>query len=321
MKRRSALVACATPLVSGWTLAQDPAAAFPQRGLEIVVPYPPGGNADGVARVFAAGLQKRLGKTVVVENKSGASGVIGASVVMRAPPDGHTMMLTPTSQLYNTAFGFQPPYDAVRDFTPIVGVTVNPLVLGVPASLGVRTLAEFAQAAKAGRFAYGSFGQGNVTHVLLHVFDEQLGAKMLHVPYKGESPLITAMIGGQVQAGLFSPSVAGEMERAGKLRALATLGVKRSTFLPDVPTFAELGYKDLDWPFASVIFVSSQTPAPLLARLEQIAQETIRTQAVRDALLGRSSEFWGGTGAEVRAQAMDTVRRWSQLTARLGKLG
>lgn len=319
MKRRSALIACMTPWAAGWSGAQTNA-GFPRRNIDLMVPYPPGGNADGVARVFASRLQEIVGKTVVVENKAGASGTIGASAVVRAPADGHTLMLTPTSQLYNTALGVQPPYDAVRDFTPIVGVTVNPLVLGVPASLGIGTIQEFARAAQGGKFAYGSFGVGNVTHVLLHVFNQQMGAAMVHVPYKGESPLMTALIGGQVQAGLFSPSVIGEMERVGRVRALATLGVKRSAFLPHVPTFAEQGYKDLDWPFASVVFARASTPAPLLARLERLALDTVNSRSVRDALLQRSSEYWGAGAAEVRAQAADTVRRWPKLIGRLGTL-
>lgn len=320
MKRRTLLIALASSLPARWALAQGEPAAFPQRPIQLIVPYPPGGNADGVARLFGEAFGGVAGKPVIVDNKPGASGTIGAGAVVRAPADGHTLLLTPSSQLHNTLLEFKPPYDAARDFAPIIGLTVNPLILGVSTSLKVNTLQEFAQKVQGGGIAYGSFGIGNVTHVLLHVLNQQMNGKMLHVPYAGENPVMNAMLGGHVHAGLYSPGFIREMEQAGKVRPLATLGVKRSAFLPHVPTFAEQGFKQLDWPFSSVIYASAKTPAPLLARLEQLARQAVTPKAVQDAFQSRGSEFWGGSSAEMRAQIANTSQHWPQMVAGLGKL-
>lgn len=321
MQRRHfirAAAAAAVPLSAAH--AQDAPAAWPQRNLTVVVPYPPGGNADGVARVFATALAEVVHKPVVVENKPGASGTIGANLVARAPADAHTLLLTPSSQLYNTLLDAPPPYDPVRSFAPVIGLTTNPLVLGAPAGLGVHSVQELAARAKETRLNYGSFGHGNVTHVLLHVLDRQMGGHMMHVPYKGEMQMLNDMLSGVVHAGLFSPGLMREMEQAGKVKALATVGVRRSAFLPQVPTFPELGYSQLDWLFSSTVYTSSATPPALLARLEAAADQVARSKAVQDALAQRGSEFWGAGSAEVRAQIASTTRRWAQLVAELGKL-
>lgn len=319
MNRRSAIItmlASCAPIA--WARTQE--SRYPNGIVKVIVPYAPGGNADGVARLYASAMQDTLHETFIVENKSGASGAIGARDVVRSPADGHTLLMTASSQLYNRAPGPDLGYDPIKDFTPVAGLTVNPLLLGVPTSLGVNSLEELVQRAKSEKLAYGSFGVGNVTHVLLHVFDQQIGANMTHVPYRGENPLMVDMLGGQVQVGLFSPSVLAEMERTGKMRALATQGVKRSEFLPNVPTFAEQGFKDLDWPFASVVFATSNTPTALLQQIEAKSLKAVESQAIRDAFRQRSSEYWGASAAEVRESMASTIEKWPGLVARLGKL-
>lgn len=319
MNRRSAIMtilASCTPV--SWALG--PESPFPNGIVKLIVPYAPGGNADGVARLYASAMQESLDQTFIVENKSGASGAIGATHVVRAPADGHTLLLTASSQLYNRASGPELAYDPINDFTPVIGLTVNPLLLGVSTALGVNSVQELAQRAQSEKLAYGSFGVGNVTHVLLHVFDQQIGGHMMHVPYRGENPLMVDLLGGQVHVGLFSPSVMAEMERTGKMRALATQGVKRTTFLPDVPTFAEQGFKDLDWPFASVLFATSNTPPTLRKQLEAQSLKAVESPEIRHAFRQRASEFWGAGADEVRDSMAGTIEKWPGLLSRLGKL-
>jgi tripartite-type tricarboxylate transporter receptor subunit TctC len=174
---------------------------YPEKPIRIIVPYPAGGAADAIARAIGPGLTDLLGQPIVVENRGGAAGAIGADLVAKAAPDGYTLLLTPTTQLTNTTLQPPAPYRADRDFMPVIGITLTPLIYNAGASFKGKDFAEFKRAAAQGTVTYGSYGQGTSTHILLAMLSEQLKMGMTHVPYKGESPMVTDMLAGTIDWG------------------------------------------------------------------------------------------------------------------------
>ncbi|MEO7938597.1 MAG: tripartite tricarboxylate transporter substrate binding protein, partial [Burkholderiaceae bacterium] len=240
--------------------AQD---AFPSKPLKVIVPYPAGGNADNIARVFTKRMGEILGQPLIVDNRGGASGTIGAEAVHRADADGYTLLLTVTSQLTSPGPTVKTSYNAVEDFTPVVGLAITPLAFAVPASLGVKNLKELEALSKTRKLSYGSYGAGTSTHLMQHLLVQQFGAKdAAQIPYKGESPMVNDMLGGQIDMGFIGIGQGREMNKSGRMRILAVVGKERSEFLPDVQTFAEQGYKDLDWTYGVAVYASSRMPAP-----------------------------------------------------------
>lgn len=299
--------------------AEEP---FPSWPVKLVTPYPPGGNADNIARVFSRAFSDLLGVPVVVENRPGASGTIGADLVAKAPADGHTLLLTVTTQLTNTAFNVKPNYDPIRDFTPIVGLSITPLVFVVPASLPVRNLKELGALAKTQKLAYGSYGAGTSTHVMQHLLARQLGAlDMVHVAYKGESPMVNDMLGGQIQMGFVAVGMAREMERAGKLRPLAVVGLERSEFLPKVPTFLEQGYSKLDWTYGVAVYSPSRVSPEVTEKLRRTGKQAMARPDTLQAYRAQSNQPWtGATPAELQKRLVIDAVLWGKVLAEVGNI-
>lgn len=293
--------------------------ALAGKTVKLVVPYPAGGNADTIARVFSEQFAKRLGATVIVDNKPGASGTIGADFVARAAPDGNTLLVTVTSQLSSAGMGVKPNYDAIKDFAPIVGIAITPLVLAVPASLPVKNMKEFAALAKTKKMAYGSYGAGTSTHLLQSLLVQQMGGDMVHIPYKGEAPMISDLLGGQIQMGLLAPGVAREMEKVGKMRALAVVGRVRSEFLPNVPTFEELGYRELDWTYGVALYAPSKIAPELLQQLAKVGQDIVKNADVQKKYRARSIQPWGAGAEEVKKRLVIDTVMWNKVLAKYGK--
>jgi len=244
MQRRSILqtaAALALPLAAR-------AQSYPSRPIRYIVPVAAGGGNDMIARVVSERWGKAIGQTFVVENQGGGGGVIASVATAHAAPDGYTLM-----QGYVATHGTTPatrrvPYDAIKDFTPIGMIGGTPNVLVVNANVPVRTLAEFIDYAKKnpGKLTYGSAGQGSLTHLTMELFKQQIGAYMLHIPYRGIAPAFTDLIGGQTQA--MFPGLAAALPhlRSGRVRALAVTGRARSAQLRDIPTLEESGFKGFD---------------------------------------------------------------------------
>ncbi|MGD9942425.1 MAG: Bug family tripartite tricarboxylate transporter substrate binding protein [Burkholderiaceae bacterium] len=312
--KRSTLTLAASALAAALTSLAAPAAAqsWPERPIRIIVPYPAGGNADIIARTVATPLAERLGQSVIVDNRGGAAGVIGADAVAKAAPDGYTLLITPVTQLTSAPLGVKPTYRADTDFVPIGGIALTPLIY-VSGSSTASNFKEFVAAAKAKPLSFGSYGPGTSTHLLIAMMSEQLGLNMTHVPYKGENPMLTDLLSGQVQSGLLSIGITRAQVEAGKVKPLAVLGRQRVSFFPDVPTFTELGVKDLDWDYAVAMYAPAGLPKPIIARLETELNALLRTPAVRDAMLARSNEPWLATSAELTKRLGGDVERWNKV--------
>lgn len=304
-------------------LSPAPAVAndsYPSKTVRIVVPYPAGGTSDSIARLFAARLASSLKGTVIVENKSGASGTIGAETVVRADPDGHTLLLTVTTQLSNVAVNVRPNYDPITDFAPIAGLTLAPMALAVPPSLPVNSVKELEALARTQKLAYGSYGIGTSGHVMLATFNRKIDGQMVHVPYRGESPMVTDMLGGQIQLGLLTVGIARELQKAGKVKLLASVGSSRSEFLPKVPTFGELGYGGFDWTYGVALYTSSRVPPAIVERLERASLDILKTPDFQQQLRTIGAEPWGAPAAELKKRLVIDTVLWNRTLASFGKL-
>src|SRR5215831_14298254 len=229
--------AAALPAVSRFAWAQ----AYPTRPVRWIVPYPPGGAADPIARLIGPFLSERLGKPVMIENKPGAGANIGTEFVVRSPPDGHTLLFITTANMINATFYRDLSFDFMRDITPVAGLVRLPLVLEVNPSVPVKTVAELVAYAKAnpGKVNFASAGVGTSLHLAAELFNMMTGTKMIHVPYRGSAPALTDLLAGQVQVLFDNLFTSLEHIKAGKLRALGVATAARVQQLPDLPTVAD----------------------------------------------------------------------------------
>lgn len=287
MRRRALLAA---PLLApGAAAAQE----FPQRPLTLIVGFPPGGQADLAARPVAAAMERNLRQPVVVQNRPGGAGAVGSGFVARAPADGHTLLMALSSLAVipeaERLFGRAPPY-TVEQFAPIGLVNADPTMLAVPAAAPWRTLGDFVAAARArpGDIPYGSSGTYGTLHVAMEMFATSAGLRLLHVPFQGAGPAITALLAGNIQALASAPGTLTQHVAQGRLRVLACWGAERAPAFPEVPTFMESGFPEVEFYIWAGLFAPVATPAPVQARL----RESLRT-AMADAELLRAFEAAG----------------------------
>jgi tripartite-type tricarboxylate transporter receptor subunit TctC len=273
----------AFPVLSAGSLAAPAVWAqerWPARNITMVVPFPPGGQADLAARPIAAALEKILGRSVIVENRGGAGGLVGNAAVAKAEPDGHTILMTLSSLAVlpesERLFGRTPSYE-VSQLAPIARVLADPTVLGVPADAPWKTLKEFVEDAKkrAGQIPYGSSGPYGTLHVSMEMFANSAGIKLLHVPYRGAGPAVTGLLAGQIQALASAPGVFKAHTDAGKVRILANWGAERVPAFPDVPTFKELGYPDVEFYIWAGLFGPKGLPEPVMTRLREAMKQAM----------------------------------------------
>ncbi len=268
----------ALPLIGGQAFGQ----AWPARNLLMVVPFPPGGQADFAARPMAKALETILGQSVVVENRAGgAGGSIGNAFVARAAPDGYTMLMALSSLAVlpeaDRLFGRPPAYEVSQLF-PVARVLADPTLFAVPAAAPWKSIQEFVDDAKKrpGQIPYGSSGPYGTLHVAMEMFAISADIKLLHVPFRGAGPALTGVLSGTVQALASAPSVLKSQVDAGKLRVLANWGGKRIDSFPNLPTFKELGYDDVEFYIWAGIFTPKGVPEPVIARLREAVREAIK---------------------------------------------
>jgi tripartite-type tricarboxylate transporter receptor subunit TctC len=295
-------------------------AAYPEKPVRLIMPFPAGGSGDFVARVLAQRLSERMGQQFVVENRPGGAGTIGADVVAKARPDGYTVLLgTISSHAINAALYPAMPYDPVADFAPVSQVVFIPNVLvvhpGVPAR-SVQDLVDLAKA-KPHQLLYATAGYGTSHHISAELFKRMAGVDLVHTPFKGNAAALLDLVGGRVQ--LMFDNVSNPLSQiaAGKLRALATTGPTRSLVLPDIPTMVEAGFPGYEVRSWFGLFAPKGTPQPIVERLSVETREALRDPAVRDRLVGNGFEPMGSAPAEFAAFVRAEVARWARVVREL----
>ncbi|MHB1121404.1 MAG: Bug family tripartite tricarboxylate transporter substrate binding protein [Ramlibacter sp.] len=317
--RRLALALAAAALVPGWAAAQ--AQPRIERPVKIVVPYPPGGTSDLLARTVAVRLSERLGQPVVIENKAGAGGVVGSQQVAKAAPDGTTLLLsTIASHGIIPALQKTPPYDAVRDFTPITVIAGTPNVLLVNKDLPVRTLEEFLALArsKPGALSFGSTSQGGSPHMSGELLKVSAKLDMLHVPYKGGGPMLIDLMGGQVPAAFDNLPSAMAHIRGGKVRALAVTSAKRWPTAPDIPTMAEAGVPGYEMSAWFGLMAPPGMARPLQQMLHREVAAILQEPEVAKRLLELGADPSGITPDEFTRFLVSEREKWTRVGAASG---
>ncbi len=304
-----------TMFFAGFALAQP----YPNRPVTMVVPFPPGGSVDAVARQVAAAMGPYLGQNVVVENKAGAGGTIGSGMVAKAPPDGYTILLGTTSALAVSPVTYKSvPYDSLTSFVPIIEVTRGPFVLSVKNSLPVTNLHDLVELARKspGKLNAGSAGQGSVHHLALEMFKQAAGVNIVHVPYKGGAPAWTAVVAGDID--MLFDSMPGPLLFQGRAKPLAVAGPRRLAGLPGVPTFAEAGFPGVETVFFWAILAPAGTPPDIVAKLNSALGQTLRDPAVRAEFAKQSMETSPGTAEEIARFMAEEIPRWRQAVLKAG---
>ena len=309
------LLACAAALL---VLATNAAfAQYPDKPIRLIVPYPPGGATDVIGRVMAQKLTTALGQTVVVDNRAGATGNLGAAVVAKEKPDGYTLLMgaLTSHSISSVLSAATAQFDMEKSFAPVAIVGRVPLVFVVNPAVKANTLAELIALAKAnpGSITYASSGNGSPQHLASEMFQRLVGVKLLHVPYKGSGPAMTDLIGGQVQMMIETAPAAHGHVKAGKLRALATATSASIPSLPGVPTAPEAGLKGFDVSSMFGILAPAGTPAPIIAKLNAALKSILEQQEVKDSMLAQGANAtW--TTPEQAAQAIRAeVAMWTQV--------
>jgi tripartite-type tricarboxylate transporter receptor subunit TctC len=289
------------------------AQTYPNRPVKLIVGFEPGGNTDVVARLVSQKLAERLGQQVIVENKAGASGTIGTGEAARAAPDGYTLTMgTTTTHAIAPAAYSKLTYDPIADFEPIAMVAIAPYLLVVSPTFPAKDLKEWVTAVKAepGKFNYGSAGQATTTHLVMATLESRAGLQMVHVPYKGNGPATTAVLGGQVHF-LFGglPPLLPHV-KAGKLKALAISSGKRSGSLPDVPTVAEAGFPGYDMALWLGFFAPKGTPPAVIKRLEAELLAVARAPELKELLEKQGLETYPLSSSELAALLRNDIETY-----------
>ena len=297
------------------------AQAWPVKPIRLMVPFPPGGSTDIVARIVAQKLSERLGQSFVIENRGGAGGTLGTATVAKAAPDGYTLTVASTStHVVAPGVYAKLDYDPVRDFAPVGLMAVSPYLLVVNPSVPAKTLAELIALAKKqpGKLNYASAGIGSTTHLAMEMLKYASKTYMLHIPYNGNGPAGTAVIGGQVEILFGSLPALLPHAKSGRARALAVGTPKRSPSLPDVPTVAESGYPGFDASLWLAIMAPAGTPQAIIERLNKELVAIVSAADTREALDKAGAEPLSGTPADLAAMIRDGVPKYAQIITTAG---
>ena len=309
----SALVLSMLGAVStGTALAQ---ANYPDKPVRFVVPYPPGGGTDVIARIVQDRFQALLGQPIIIDNKGGAGGSVGSELAARAAPDGYTVLFTLSSHTINPAIYPKLSFDTLKDFESIGTVASLPQILVANPQVPANTVAELVALAKAKPelLAYASVGNGSPGHLAGELFKLRTGTQMTHIPYRGGGPAVTDVISGQVPLLWVSIPAAAQFVKAGKLKALAVSTLKRSAAFPDVPTVQETGVPDFEVDSWYAMFVPARTPQPVIDRLNRTLNTIVAEPGIRDKLLAQGAEGVGGTPQTLTRIVAAEIPKWAKL--------
>lgn len=306
----AALAVAASAIGGNFAHAQPSAANFPDRPVRWIVPWPPGGGADLLARMLHVKLGQVLGQPVIIDNRGGAGGNIGAAAGAKAAPDGYTMTFA-----YSATHSINPHVYAKMpfkesDFAPVIFLSLVPQVVVVNANLPVRNVQELLALAKKRQVTYASAGQGSIGHLGGELFETLTGANMLHVPYRGGGPALTAVLSGEVDALFGVPVVLASQIKAGRLRAIGITTIKRTSVLPDVPTIAEQGVTGFDVSSWNGVHVPAGTPPEVIAKLNAAFNKVLADPEVRKQLIDNGYEITGGEPAKFTAFIASELEKW-----------
>jgi tripartite-type tricarboxylate transporter receptor subunit TctC len=310
--RLRGIVAAAGTLVA---LTAASAQTWPNKPIKLIVPFAPGGANDIVARLLQAPLEKALGQPIIVENRPGASGVVGTDLVAKSPPDGHTLGVALATHSVNPAVNPKMPYDTEKDLSPIILIGKNPLMFVVNANVPARTLAEFAALAKASpeKYNYSTPGAASQAHLVISQWSNLAGVRIQHVPYRGGAPAILSTVAGETQFSVMSSLVSAAHIQAGKLRALAVGSLARDPKFPDVPTVVESGYPGIEAVTWVGMFAPAGTPRPIIDRLNAEINRIIREPEIKAKLDQQGIVAGGGTPEEFAALISAEIKRWTEV--------
>ena len=311
------LIATAAALILAAANAQiaPKEATYPSKPIRLLVPFPPGATTDTQGRRVAEKLVQRLGQPVVIDNRSGANGIIAMETVARAPADGYTLAISTVGPLAVNPHLYELPYDVFKDFAPIIRVATTPGVLVVHPALSAKTLKDLVAVARQnpGQLNYGSAGVGSFGHMSWELLMSMTGTRFNHVPYKGSAPALTDLIGGHVQVLINSAAPTIPQIKAGTVRALALTGATRIDLLPDLATVAEAGlpgYESSTW---SAVVAPARTPQPIIERLNKELAAILQTPEMKEAARAEGSIINAGTPTELRDHLKSEVTKFGKL--------
>ena len=312
--RRRGLATLATLALAAATPLAAQAQAYPDKPIRFLVPYPPGGGTDVIARIVQQKFSTVLGQQVNIDNRGGAGGSVGTEAVAKSAPDGYTVLFTLSSHTINPAIYPKLNYDTVKDFEPVGLVASLPQILVASTQFPANTVAELTAAAKAKPgLAIASVGNGSPSHLALEMQALRTQTQLTHIPYKGGGPAMTDVIGGQVPALWVSIPAAAQFVKTGKVKALAVSTVKRSAGFPNVPTMQEAGVPDFEVDSWFAMFVPAKTPRPVIDRLNKALNEVLADPEIRERLLAQGAEAVGGTPEKLGQIVAAEIPKWTKL--------
>ena len=320
MPSRRNFLAAAAALIVVSTATAGLAQSYPSKPVRVVVPYPPGGSTDIVARVIGEQLSQSMGQRFVVDNRPGAGGNIGMQLAAGAEPDGYTVVVGTTAHAINMTLFKDLPYDTVKDFEPIALLTEIPLILVVNPAVEAQSVADLIALAKErpGTLNVASSGNGQSTHLAAEMFNAMAGIKLTHVPYKGSAPAITDVMAGHVQLMFDTVMSALPHVQAGKLRALAVSGAERAPVAPDVPTIAEAalpGYEAIAW---NGLFAPAGTPRAIIDQLNAEVVRALQSEKVKEQLASLGATARPTTPSDFSTYVRDEVAKWAKVVKESG---
>lgn len=313
--RRRLIVASGSLLLSGGGALAQGSSAYPTREIRFIVPFPPGGGNDIVARMLGPKMADALGKSVVIDNRPGAGGNLGTDQAARSPADGYTIVIASNQITINPGLGQKLPFDVERNFTPVALVASVPMLLVVHPSVAAANVKELIDLARSqpGRLNHATPGNGTPQHLAFELFNRLANVEVTHVPYKGTGPAVADLLGGQVQAAFATLASVAQHVRAGKLRAIAVATASRSPLMADVPTVAESGVPGYDVPLWYSILAPAGTPAEAVERLAVELRRIVESADMRERMVSQGFQPGFIGPAEAQALIRSDVQRWRKI--------
>jgi len=315
LKPARAALAALLALTAIAAQAQAPGAGYPARPVRMVVPFAPGGGTDISARIVAEGMSQSLGQTIVIDNRPGAGSVLGCEIVANSAPDGYTLLLGNISMAFNAALYKKLPFDTLRDFTPVTLVTDQPNILVAHPSLPAKTFKEFIALARSqpGKLTYGSAGLGAGTHLAMEMLMMSQKIELVHVPYKGTGPALTAILGNQISSFFSTFASAMPHVKAGRLRGYAVTSLKRAPTLPEVPTVAESGVPGYEYSTWYGLLVPARTARPIVEKLNKTTVAVLKSPEYVKRLEAQGMDAIPSTSAHYAAYLKSETDKWTKV--------